>query len=53
MFFFLAPPGGLEPPSLAPEANALSTELWGLLQLLPGSVLTIGARILPRDRWNK
>ena len=29
MFIFLAPPGGLEPPSLAPEANALSTELWG------------------------
>ena len=29
---FHIPPGRLEPPFLAPEANALSTELWGQAQ---------------------
>jgi hypothetical protein len=28
--FLYTPPGGIEPPRMASEANALSTELWGL-----------------------
>ena len=44
------PPPGLEPGSLPPEGNALSTELWGLARLVyhsrPGSATP--SRFIPR-----